>query len=116
MNDSSEAENENSIPQESSIAGNVSFQNQRRATGSVNASSSKQSVGGIGGSNRGKSTPVVANQRNVQNSVIGNGEDEIRAAAQNSQNQLINVKGSQQNHPAMVGEIHPNARTEMILA
>ena len=52
----------------------------------MNASSSKQSVGGIGGSNRGKSTPVVANQRNVQNSVIGNGEDEIRAAAQNSQN------------------------------
>ena len=35
--DEVEAENENSIPQESSIAGNVSFQNQRRATGTLNA-------------------------------------------------------------------------------
>ena len=38
LDDSTEADidNENSIPQESSIAANVSFQNQRRATGTLN--------------------------------------------------------------------------------
>lgn len=38
-----DVENESSIPQESSIANNISFQNQRRATGTLNAGG-----GGIG--------------------------------------------------------------------
>ena len=56
-------ENENSIPQESSIAGNVSIQNQRRATGTLNAGGLNrmpQAIKTTNGMIRGKSTPVLA--------------------------------------------------------
>ena len=79
LDESSEAEgdNENSIPQESSIAANVSIQNQRRATGTLNAQNSQSRSNGLGGGSglsRGKSTPVL------KTAVAGNAVDGIKGS------------------------------------
>ena len=67
FDESSEADvdPENSIPQESSISANVSFQNQRRATGTLNAQNQRN--GGTTGIVRGKSTPALQSSGNVVN-------------------------------------------------
>lgn len=89
QDDSSEPENEHSIPQEISIAGTISIQNQRRATGSLNASNQRSK-----GMSRGKSTPTL-NQASVHGpgGVVGQ---------QHSKGASGGTAGSQQ-HPTMVG-------------
>ena len=115
LDDSSEieAENENSIPQESSIAANVSFQNQgnqRRATGTLLAQNQRNISGGSG-MQRGKSTPVL----NSNGAAAGNNNSQTgsMAGAPVYQHPQQQMKGNQnpshpiQNIPLVVQSKHP---------
>ena len=62
----------------------------------MNASSSKQAEK-VGGTNRGKSTPVVASHVNVKGSVL---EEERKSNGQH----VSDSKSKQFHHPAMVGD------------
>ena len=113
-----DVENENSIPQESSIAANVSFQNQRRATGTINASNQRGTNSGTG-MIRGKSTPVltsvnmagVANNSNAQAAAAGAAGVAANAGG-TTQQQKGNSNHQAIQHPTMVGALPAKSRSQ----
>lgn len=80
MNQAEYSDNESSIPQESSIAGNVAADNQRRATGPFNANSNNAS----GQLTRGKSTPAIGH-----NAALDSGKGSIVPAGKGKQAAMV---------------------------
>ena len=113
--ESSEIENEIPIPQESSIAGNISIQHQRRATGAagtmvhapqIRHGSTQFQIGGILGQSKSSPSLNALNTR-PDNTGDPSGSGHAKRLNQNNDQQLQLAKGNQNQaqHPAMVGSM-----------